>query len=422
VSRVVAVPYGDRTVDVRFGDDVAVEVVEPRAGAAAADPGAVVGHALDHPVGAPPLAEALVGVRHVVVAVPDATRPFPADVVLPEILKRIAAKAPHATVRVLVARGIHARAAADDVAQPLRERLPPRVTIEASEPDDPAANADLPPDEAVKPLRVHRAAVEADLLVLVGTVAPHYLAGWSGGPKTLVPGLADRETVAAAHRLTLDATVAPDGRVIDWLGRTDGNRFHAALLRVARRLPSCWSLNLVLDGAGRVAFAEGGEVGASQAAAAARFVDAFAVPAPAPADLVVAGGGAPRDRDLVQAHKALVVAARVAAPGAPIVWLARADRGVGDPAMLPWFETGRLERHLAALRRTFHPYGLTAYALRRKAAEHPVHVVSDLSPDLLRPMGLWPFADVDSAISHATSKHRVARAVVLPRAAETLLR
>ena len=144
------------------------------------------------------------------------------------------------------------------------------------------------------------------------------------------------------------------------------------------------------------------------------------MPRPEPADLVIAGGGAPRDRDLVQAHKALVLAAEVAKPGAPIVWLAHAEGGAGHPAFLPWFEAGRLDRHLAALRREFHPYGLTAYALRWKAARHPVHVVSTLSRDVLRPMGLLAFSEAQSAVDHALASARVETCVVLPRAAETL--
>jgi nickel-dependent lactate racemase len=207
--------------------------------------------------------------------------------------------------------------------------------------------------------------------------------------------------------------------VRSWLGRTAGNPFRDALLRIARRHGAAWTLAVNVEG-DRVAAAAAGEVGEAHERAVALHRAAAAVPRPPLADLVVAGGGAPRDRDLVQCHKALVVAAECAKPGAPIVWLAHAGAGVGHPAFLPWFETGRLERHLAALRRGFHPYGLTAYALRWKAARHPVHAVSTLSRDVLRPMGLLPFSDGQAALDHALAHARAATCVVLPRAAETL--
>ncbi len=266
---------------------------------------------------------------------------------------------------------------------------------------------------------------------MTGAIAPHYLAGFSGGGKGLVIGCGDRATVEAAHRLTLDATVAPDGSLRPRLGRPEGNPFAATLLRVARSVAApTFLVNVGLAG-GRVAHAAAGEVGAAHEAAWTEHRRRFAVPRPAAADVVIAACGPGRDGDLVQAHKALVVAAEVAAPGAPIVWLAHAAKGAGHPRFLPWFEAGRLERHLFALRRDFHPYGLTAYALRWKAARHPVHVVSVLSRDVLRPMGLWVFDDAQAAVDHALAAAAkgaadarpgapwAPRCVVLPRAAET---
>jgi nickel-dependent lactate racemase len=199
---------------------------------------------------------------------------------------------------------------------------------------------------------------------VTGAIAP------PGSPAAarLVIGCGDRATVEAAHRLTLDATVAPPLR--PRLGRPEGNPFAATLLRVARSVAApTFLVNVGLAG-GRVAHAAAGEVGAAHEAAWTEHRRRFAVPRPAAADVVIAACGPGRDGDLVQAHKALVVAAEVAAPGAPIVWLAHAGEGAGHPRFLPWFEAGRLERHLFALRRDFHPYGLTAYAaLEGRAAQ-----------------------------------------------------
>jgi nickel-dependent lactate racemase len=430
-------PYGDSTVRVRFPPGVSVTVVrtgaeasrgpaEGRApgGAAAGEPSleeaGVVERALDAPMNAAPLADAARGKRRVVIVVPDRTRPARTRACLGPVLRRLdAAGVTRRDVCVLVGGGIHEPTTPEEMRGIVGEEVARTLTVVSTAADDAGAHVDLAPDAAVTPCRVHRRAGEADLLLLTGAVAPHYLAGFSGGPKALVPGCADRETVLAAHRLTLDATVAPDGSVRSWLGRIEGNPFRDALLRIARRHGRTWALAVDVAG-GRVVSAVAGEVGDAHAEAARRHRAAAAVPRPPLADLVVAGGGAPRDRDLVQAHKALVTAAECAKPGAPIVWLAHAGAGPGPPAFLQWFEAGRPARHLAALRRAFHPYGLTAYALRWKAARHPVHVVSTLSRDLLRPMGLLPFEDAQAALDHALAGTRVDTCVVLPRAAETL--
>jgi nickel-dependent lactate racemase len=319
---------------------------------------------------------------------------------------------------VLVGGGIHEPASAEEAAA-IAGPAGARVALRATAPDDDGAHADLAPDAAIAPLRVHRLVAEADLVVLTGAVAPHYLAGFSGGAKALVPGCASRETVLAAHRLTLDVTVAPDGSVRSLFGRFEGNRFREALLRVARRFGRTWLVNVDVDGEA-VVDAHAGEVGAAHEAAARALLARRALSRPAPADVVIAGGGFPRDRDLVQAHKALALAAEAAKPGAPIVWLAHAGDGPGHPRFLPWFETGKPERHLLALRRQFHPYGLTAYALRWKAAKHPVHVVSTLTRDVLRPMGLLPHDDPQRAVDAALAGAAGTRVVVLEDPGATL--
>jgi nickel-dependent lactate racemase len=428
----VELPYGPGRVTVRLPAAFAVEIVAPAAGDAVADERAVLDAALDAPVGSPRLEDLARGATRVTIVVPDATRPARTPVVVGAVLDRLArAGVPDAAVTVLVGGGIHAPPSLPEVAAIVGPEVAARVRLAAADAGDAAGYADLPPDRALKAPRLHRAVLEAGLVVVTGAVAPHYLAGFSGGGKGLVIGCGDRGTVEAAHRLTLDATVAPDGSLRPRLGRPEGNPFAATLLRVARSVPTPTFLVNVGLADGRVAHAAAGEVGAAHETAWTEHRRRFAAPRPAPADLVIAACGPGRDGDLVQAHKALVVAAEVAAPGAPIVWLAHAAHGAGHPRFLPWFEAGRLERHLFALRREFHPYGLTAYALRWKAARHPVHVVSVLPRDVLRPMGLWVFDDAQAAVDHAlaTSERpaadarpgaaRPARCVVLPRAADT---
>jgi len=428
----VELPYGPGRVVVRVPEAVNVEVVAPPPGGPRSrDPEgeetaerAIVEVALDAPVGAPRLEDLARSGPRVTIVVPDATRPARGPVVVAAVLERLArAGVPDDAITVLVGGGLHPAPPPAAVAAIVGADVAARVRCAAADASDVAAYADVPPDRALKAPRLHRAVTEAGLVVVTGAVAPHYLAGFSGGGKGLVIGCGDRATVEAAHRLTLDATVALDGSLRSRLGRLEGNPFAATLLRVARSLPVPTFLVNVGLADGRIAHAAAGEIGAAHEAACLAHRARFACPRPAPADLVIAACGPGRDGDLVQAHKALVVAAEVAAPGAPIVWLAHAAHGPGHPRFLPWFEAGRLERHLFALRRDFHPYGLTAYALRWKAARHPVHVVSVLPRDVLRPLGLWVFDDAQAAVDHALGAgpdaRPVARCVILPRAAET---
>lgn len=411
----VVVAYGAQRLTLTVPAGIAVG---PHAGPpvrATGDPLATVAAALDAPVGLPGLAEAARGKGHVAIVVPDPTRPSAAAVYLLPILARLArAGLSPARIRVVIARGIHPAAPRSDVERIVGPDVMAALRPIQSAPELPDWNVEILQDEELGAVRVHRAVAEAGLVVLTGPVAPHHLAGFGGGPKALVPGVAERDTVLAAHRLTLRTLVAPDGSLRPATGRLTGNPFREALLRVARAFGRCWLLNVALDDEGVIAAAAAGEVGAAHALAVERYLALHPGAPPVPADAVLVGAASPRADDLVQAHKALLAALPWAKPGAPIVWLARAGHGPGHPDLLPWFESGRLDRHLAALRQTFHPYGLTAYSIRRAAKDHPIHVVSEVSPDVTRGMGLYPHASAQAALDAALSASGAASLAVLP--------
>jgi nickel-dependent lactate racemase len=413
-SHVARLAYGSLEREITLPGDLAVRVPTRPTPVDPPDPLEAVAAALDAPIGAEPLARAAAGLKRVTVVVPDATRPTPPAAVLWPVLARLArAGVRPEGLRVVVARGLHAPSPRDAVERIVGAEVMATLRPVQSAADLPDWNAPLLVDEDLGEVRVHRHVADAELVVLVGIVQPHHLAGFGGGAKTLVPGTADRATIVAAHALTMRTWVLPDGSLRRLEGVWGPNAFRDALVRVARAHGRCWALNLVLDERQRLLAATAGEVGASHEAAAALWTRSCAAEEPVPADLVLAGVGGARATDLIQAHKALQVAAAWAKADAPIVWLAAAPEGPGHPEFLPWFETGRPERHLAALRKTFHPYGLTAYGYRQVAARHPVHVVSEVAPDILRGMGLLPAPTPQIALSRALEGRGVLSVAVL---------
>lgn len=403
-------------VSVSLPAGVEARVIAAPERVAAADPIAAVAAALDHPLGRPPLQELAADAKRAVIVVPDPSRPAPAETCLLPVIARLArgGLTPR-EISIVVARGLHPASTRSDVVRLLGPRVMDALRAVQSAPDTPEMNLSIGVDEEIGDVRVHRLVAEADLVVLTGAAQPHHLAGFGGGPKALVPGVAERETILAAHRLSLRGSLTPNGSVRSVSGSYEANPFRDALMRVTTAFGRCFLLNVVLTEDERVVAAAGGEVGEAHRAIVEAWRGDDVPPSPEPSDLVIVGTPAPFDRDLVQAHKALIAAAAWAKPGAPIVWLARAATGVGHPALLPWFEIRRPEQHLAALHKDFHPYGLTAWSIRRIARDHPVHVVSELSPDLLKPLKLLPFTTVQQAVDHALANHDVKTATILPR-------
>ena len=418
----VALAYGEDEVTVELPEALDVGVVEPQAPTASDNALGTIAQALDQPVGAKPFQELAAGCQRVAIVVPDPTRRAPAHKYLLPVFSRLARVGIGPDrISLIVGRGLHGTCTRDEVAAIVGEEVAATIRPVQSAPETPGLNQTLFEDERLGPVRVHRIAAQADLVLLTGIVQRHHLAGHGGGAKGLIPGIAERDTILAAHRLTLDALVQPDGS-IRLPGARGRNRFRAALTDVATRWGKAYVLDVLLDEAGEIADAVAGDVEAAHAEAAARFEAHRGCPPPeADADLVLIGTRAPRSNNLIQAHKSLLEGAAHAAPGGRLLWCAQAPAGPGHSAFLPWFEAGPLPRHLASLREHFHPYGLTAYSVRRLAKDFAVHTVSEVAPDILRPMGLMPArtaqAGVDRALADAAKAGRpVQRVKVLPAA------
>jgi len=407
--------YGDEERTVTLPDSVDARVLEPRRPEHHPDPLAVVARAVDAPIDAPSLEERAADVKSVAIVIPDGTRRASAHVYLMPILSRLsrAGLAP-AQMKLVMARGIHPATHRSVVEEMLGRELMSVLRPVQSSPNTPDLNVTIGTDPELGEVRIHRHVAEADLVILSGPVTAHHLAGFGGGPKALVPGVAQRETVLAAHRLTLGSLVRPDGSIRSTGGVVEGNPFYAALLRVARDFGKTWLLNVVLDPDGEIFAAAAGEVGAAHRAAIDVWKQTYDAPVGEPCDMVVTGVAGARAGDLIQCHKALLRALAWAKPGAPIVWAAAAPNGPGHAALLPWFGAGKLPVHLASLRTDFHPYGLTAYSLRRIAKDHPVYVASEMSRDLLRPMGLLPCKSLDAAVQLALDENEVETCAVIP--------
>ena len=398
----VQIWQGETEVDVALPGGLVARELGTRPPPDAADPLGLIATAIDDPIGSPPLAEIARGIDSVAILLPDHTRPQIARVTLLPLISRLArAHIGPSQIRLVVARGIHATAPRTEIERMVGSEVMHVLRPVQSAPDTPGLNATLLEHPRLGAVRVHRQVATAGLIILTGVVTPHHLAGFGGGPKALVPGVAERDTVLAAHRLTLDALVRPDGSIRP--AQADKpNAFQRTLLDVVQATGRSFGLSVVLGERGGPAAAFAGDPGQSHAAAVAGWQRLHGRQARSPHAAVIVGTRGVRSRDLIQGHKALLAAAAYAAPGAPLVWVIPAREGPGHPEFLPWFEAGKLPRHLAALREHFHPYGLTAYSVRRIAKDHPVHVVSEQPGDVLRPMGLHAHSSVADAVAHAT--------------------
>jgi len=232
------------------------------------------------------------------------------------------------------------------------------------------------------PVSLNRRLVEADHVIVTGTVVLHYFGGFGGGRKSLVPGLAGLDTIAHNHALNLHPTenrLNPDVRI----GVLEGNPVAEDMLEGARLCRVDCIVNTVLNRAGAIAWLYVGELDAAFRAAARFARDLYAVPIEERADLVIASAGSARN--FVQCHKALFNAYQAVKPGGHIVFLAAAPEGFGGNKFAQWLRLGSRDAIIAELRKNAEINGQTALSTLEKAAA--TTFVTRLSDEEVRWMG-----------------------------------
>lgn len=321
--------------------------------------------------------------------VPDRTRPLPLAPLVRAVRDALGERgAPAARLPVVFASGTHAPMTEAEIAARLAGVDPAHV-------EPIAHDCERAPFVALADgqTRVHARVAQASAVIAAGPLSFHYLAGFGGGRKLVLPGVADRATALAVHRTTL--TDAPPGRTPGCEpGELGGNPMHRAIVARLAGLPPAAGLTVVLDG-DHLTDGEAGPLVAHHARAAARFAAPRTVVASGPLQAgIVSAGGAPFDGNLVQAHKALRAVAPVFAPGARVALFARLDRGLGHADFLAWARRPA-DESLARLLRVFSIGEQTAWSLRTLLDTLDVGLVSDLDDDVVRALGATPLAAAD---------------------------
>jgi len=391
-------PYGldglAFSADPRFRWDEVRAGGDSGKGRGTADP---VRHALDHPLGSPRLEVLARDARGpVVIAVPDATRAARAERVLPRLLRRLeVAGIGVDRVTVLVATGIHRPATAGEQRAILGEETADRCRVVNHCAGDEGEFVTVGHSSAGTPIRINRLFAEAGLKILVGAVGLHYFAGFTGGRKSVLPGLAHRETIFANHLKVLGGG---DGLRHTGVGpaRLDGNPVHEEMDEAAALTGVDFIINTILDDHGELAGAFAGHWREAHRAACERVRARQTVPLDGRRPLVLASaGGHPKDINMIQSHKAMEYAVAALDEGGVLLLAAACPEGPGHPDFFPWFAHRHDVQAMAQrLRENYVVYGQTALALTAKARRFRVGLISTMPADTVNAMGLQPLGSL----------------------------
>jgi len=378
-----------------------------------------IGAAFDAPIASPPIDEIVGSNDSVLIVVSDATRATASAQVVNLLVRRLVqAGVSPAQMAVIFATGIHRPVTEKEKVELLSPFIVQRLRIIQHDAYDQRNLFSFGRAEGGIPIEVNVALKEFSRIFITGGITFHYFAGFTGGRKSICPGLASAKTIEATHMLALDFE-SGGRRAGVQTGRLDGNAVHEACQLVATLVATTFSINTIVDEKKNALKVFCGDFRRAHRAACDYYLEQYSVAIPEKRDVVIVScGGFPHDINLIQAHKALDMAALACKDGGTIILLAECSDGLGRPDFLKWFEESDSRALAARLVNGYEVNGQTAWALLTKAERHRVYLVSELPADAVRRMRMIPVRTVSEALEQAGS----GAGFIMPRGAAVLPR
>jgi len=305
-----------------------------------ADLSAAYRNALDHPTDSPPLCEVVKPGETVAITVSDITRGWQRNnLTLPVLIDYLNdAGIVDEDITVIIAVGAHRQNTADEFVELCSDSVCHRIRVINHNAWDTENMVYYGKTSRGTDVSLNRVVAEADRVILTGCVIYHYMVGYGGGRKSVMPGVASLKTIQQSHMWAMNRVVGKGSNPLAANMKTDGNPAHEDMMEVAAFLKPDFIVNVVpnLDGDITGIFA-GNWISAWQAPA--RLVDEiFGVTIEAQADIVIASaGGYPKDINLYQSQKTIDNAVYAMKPGGVVILLADCPDIMEPKEFFDWF-------------------------------------------------------------------------------------
>jgi len=384
---------------------------EPREVPGAADVGALVREGLENPIGMVPLSQIIGSLenRTVVIINEDQTRPSPTGLVaLPLIDELNSLGIGDEDIEVVIGRGTHRETTEEEIREKLGEEVLSRVHVSVHDADDKDNLVLVGTTSRGTPCWANRKVVEAGFTVGIGTINPHYFAGYGGGPKIALPGISGRDSIRHNHVLMREHGTMQ--------GIMDGNPLWEDMLEAARIVGLDMKIDCLLNSEKKIYKVFVGDVEAEQKEAVKALTEVYGAPVPRLADVTITSAF-PLETDLIQSGKSILLADDVTKPGGTVILLSACPDGAGplmyetlaerpEPEeVVDWIAEGKASP----------TGGPMASRLRRLLATKSLTVVTEgLTPQQLADMEMEHAASVEEAIAQLSQRQPTAEVIVLP--------
>ena len=288
----ISFPYGKEILKYSFKEEELVGVLESSIEDYKPDfsEEELVKRAIENPVGSPKLSELAKDKQNIVIIASDHTRPVPSKVIMPAIFKEIRSVNPNAKITVLIATGCHRGTTKEELVSKFGEEFVNSQNIYIHDCDEKEKLINIGKLPSGGDCEINSIAMNSDLLIAEGFIEPHFFAGYSGGRKSVLPGVAARKTVLYNHNAAF--IDAPGART----GVLENNPIHEDMLYAARAAHLAFICNVVINSEKQVICAVAGDAELAHAKGR-EFLCSQCMVERIPSDIVITtNGGYPLDQ------------------------------------------------------------------------------------------------------------------------------
>jgi Uncharacterized conserved protein len=422
----IELKYGHSLMKASIGEENILQTIESNPFILEKTEDQIISDAIANPIGSMRLKDIVKSGETVCIIISDITRSWQKPY---KYLHRIVDELNQGGVRdediiFLSALGTHRKQTREEHVKLLGESLSKRFQVYDHDCYDYDGMVYLGDTSHGTPVIVNKKAVECDRVIITGAIIYHFLVGWSGGKKSILPGISSYKSISANHSLSLNEGLGSGVRESIRSANIVGNPVHDDMLEAAAMVKPSFMFNVVMGPDGNIAGAVAGDYIKAHEAGRELVDKIDSVAIKQKSDIVIASaGGYPKDINLYQSIKTLMNAKDAVVDGGVIIMLSQCSEGIGeDPEvqkMILNYET-LIERE-KVLRADYSISRYVGYFFCETAEKYKLILVSDINPEILKKTKIRVVKTLEDALKAAYSEAGESATVnLMPHAANTL--
>lgn len=389
MEKTVELPYGTTIKEFDISDFKLLGILKSNRYPEIEDPREVIYNAIKNPNYGLPLRELAKNKKSAAILVSDKTRRTYIKEILPILLEELARDGiPLGKIVIIIAVGAHPLLTEEEIQSLVGEDIVNNVTVMNHNCRDISSLEYRGISSRGTPVFLNKFFLEADLKILTGAINYHDFAGFSGGAKSILPGISGSNTISHNHLLLLNPVFGAGYNPLATAGNIEGNPVHEDMEEIAGLLDPDFLINVVFNADGKLCRVVSGNWKLAHRAGCKTVEEIFSAKVKEKADVVlVSAGGYPFDINLYQAMKSVINTMNIVKDDGFIILVSECSEGLGTENLKEWLNIEPPERLEEELRKDFNMIGKIAYDIKIGLKEKKVLMISDLSEKDIKLLG-----------------------------------